>query len=90
MGFDARVSRGPSVKSPWDTAVQNLAEHHFKAGRDPDERRTLAERFLKDSLHFMVNHQGKDEKTSKALLGKDFSDPLKISAAMRKYQMGGL
>lgn len=90
MGFDARVNKAPDVKSPWDIAVQTLATHHFKSGPDVHERKTLAERFLNDSLHYMVSHLGKDEKTSKAALARDFSDPLNISAAMRKYQMGGL
>lgn len=89
MVFDARVSKSTDIKSPWEIATNNLAEHHFKSGRDPQERKQLAARFLSDTLHFMVNHQGKDEKTSKALLGREFADPNNIPKAMRTYQMGG-
>lgn len=89
MAFDARVNKPADIKSPWEVATHNLAEHHFKSGRDMHERRTLAERFLNDTLHFMVNHQGKDEKTTKALLGREFSKPENITRAMRTYHMGG-
>jgi hypothetical protein len=75
----------PALKADWNTAVDTLATYHFRAGRHMGERKELAERFLKDTLNFQVAHLGKNEKTAKSELIRDFCQPENIRTAMRKY-----
>ncbi len=73
------------LKTDWNIAIEVLAEHHFRQGRDMNERKEIAERHLKDVLYYQTHHLGKPAEQTKREMIRAYSDPDNLRTALRKF-----